>query len=50
LKLIYEGKSNTADLEKQMTIGMQVIQSLVGQAVSGAIVSLIIGIFVKTRK
>lgn len=42
--------ASTADLKKQMTVGMQVMQSIVGQALSGTIIALIMGAFVKTRK
>ncbi len=42
--------AGTADLQKQMTTGMQALQALIGQTVSGTILSLIIGVFVKSKK
>ncbi|MDR3693582.1 DUF4199 domain-containing protein [Mucilaginibacter sp.] len=41
---------DSIQVAKQYTPGIQVIQALVGQFVTGAIISLIIGIFVKTKK
>ena len=37
-------------VRKEFSAGMQVIQALVGQFVTGAIMSLIIGLFIKTKK
>ncbi len=53
--MVADGKSPaeiataTAGLQKQMTTGMQVLQSLVGQTVSGTVLSLITGAFVKSK-
>lgn len=38
------------DITRQLSTSMQVMQALVGQPVSGLILSLIIGAFVKTKK
>ncbi len=51
-----EGKSpaviagDLSDLQKQLTTQSQVIQALIGQFVVGTIISLIMGIFVRTKK
>jgi hypothetical protein len=37
-------------VRKEFSAGMQVIEALVGQFVTGTIMSLIIGIFIKTKK
>jgi cellobiose-specific phosphotransferase system component IIC len=37
-------------VRKEFSAGMQVTQALVGQFVTGAIMSLIIGLFIKTKK
>ncbi len=37
-------------VRKEFSAGMQVIQALIGQFVTGAIMSLIIGLFIKTKK
>lgn len=49
-KSLVEIAANTADLQKQMTVPMQVIQSVIGQTVSGTVIALIIGVFAKTKK
>lgn len=40
----------SVEVARQFTAGAQVMTALVGQFVSGAIVSLIIGLFIKTKK
>jgi hypothetical protein len=37
-------------VRKEFSAGMQVIQALIGQFVTGTIMSLIIGLFIKTKK
>lgn len=45
-----EINSSIANLQKQLTTGMQVTQALIGQTLSGTIISLIMAIFVSSRK
>jgi len=40
----------SADVAKQFSTGAQVMTGLVGQFVTGAIISLIIGLFIKTKQ
>jgi len=40
----------SADVAKQFSTGAQVMMGLVGQFVTGAIISLIIGLFIKTKQ
>ena len=42
--------TGVADLQKQFAPTMQVIQALVGQTAAGTVISLIMGIFVKSKK
>ncbi len=54
--LLANGKSSgdiatgVADLQKQFTPSMQVMQALVGQTAAGTVISLIMGIFVRSKK
>ena len=54
--MLSEGKSpediakGVADLHTQFAPSMQVIQALAGQTAAGTVISLIMGIFVKTKK
>ena len=43
-------KAELTGVAREFTPGMQVMQALVGQFVTGTIISLIIGLFVKTKK
>jgi len=54
-QMVADGESATAitthvkDLQKQYSTPMQVMQSFVGQLLSGTIISLIMGLFIKTK-
>jgi len=45
-----EIKTNLVGVAREFTPGMQVTQALVGQFVTGTLISLIVGLFIKTKK
>jgi len=54
--MIAEGKSpeqvaaGTADLQKQFSVPMQLLQALVGQSASGTLISVVMALFIRTKK
>lgn len=54
--LVAEGKSpaeiaaNMTSLQQQWTTGGQMLQALVGQTVCGTVISLVMGLFIKSKK
>ena len=43
-------KTNLTDVAREFTPGVQVMQALVGQFVTGTLLSLIVGLFLKSKK